>query len=346
MPAVYRWLCLAILLGTLIVPRAGRAQPDAEASPTSAQSLGLTELTDDLSRQQLFGEIQAADRQGDQDAVARADEASQTFNLVGPFRFPGDTTYDSALNKPRVDSYFGVDISHYTSESFPIEWLKVRNVLFLYMKATQGSQGLDGKFAFFWKRTGDLPKGKQVHRGAYHFLSACQGADCTADPAKWGKLQADTFIKVLRANGGLLATDMPPVIDLEWDKASVAGPDRWQNRSAQDISAMVDAFIQEVQTQLKRTPMIYTAQSWWKERMKAAVMSPTMNSAPLWLADYSKSSRASEVPRTIGGAKWTMWQFTDSGTMATGFNGAFDANIYKGPLAAFYRSLGVQDFAP
>lgn len=335
----------ALILAVLGAAAVGVAQTAAPPAGTDAASLGLKPLKDDLSRQELFKEIQAADEKGDKDAAARAAEATQTFNLVGPFRFPGDTTYDSALNKPRVDSHFGVDISHYTSATFPIEMLRVRNVQFLYMKATQGDRGLDGKFAAFWKRSGDLPNGRQVHRGAYHFLSACRDTDCAIDPAAWGRMQAATFVKVIRANGGLRPTDMPPVVDLEWDRAKSAGPDRWQNRSAKDIATLIDAFLVEVQAQIHRTPMIYTAQSWWTERMKTASLSPTMKTAPLWLADYSKSSRASEDPRTIAGAKWALWQFTNAGAMATGFNGVFDTNIYKGSLPALYQALGVQEFA-
>ncbi len=172
-----RWASCLILLFAA-------ATAKAQSNGTDATSLGLTELTDDMSRQQLFAEIQAADRRGNSADVARADEARQTFALNGPFRFPGDTTYDSALNKPRTNSLFGIDISHYTNSSFPIEQLAVRNVLFLYMKATQGAAGLDGKFATFWKRAGALPQGSQIHRGAYHFLSACRDADCTIDAAK------------------------------------------------------------------------------------------------------------------------------------------------------------------
>jgi len=338
---------MSVVFGVAVAAIAahGYAQVATPGAPTDAASLGLIELTDDLSRQQLFGEIQAADRNGSANETARAEEATQIFNLVGPFRFPGDTTYDSALNQPRVDSYFGVDISHYTTSAFPIDLLKVRNVKFLYMKATQGTRGLDGKFAYFWKRTGDLPIGKKVHRGAYHFLAACKDAECQLDPANWGKLQADTFLKVIRANGGLLSTDMPPVVDLEWDKATRTAPDRWQNYLAKDIAAVVDAFVIEVRTQLHRAPMIYTTSVWWNERMKAMPMTTTMKTTPLWLADYSKSSRASEVPRTIGDSKWALWQFTDSGTMATGLSDAFDTNIYKGSLPSLYKTLGVEEFA-
>ena len=350
MVATSRWILLALVYGGLAVSATGSAQTAAGAAPNDAASLGLTELKDDLSRQQLFGEIQAIDRRSGSADAQRANEAAESFDLRGPFRFPGDTTYDPSANHgaggPRVDSYFGIDISHYTSPSFPMDMLKVRNVQFLYMKATQGAKGLDGKFAYFWKRAGELPKGKQVHRGAYHFLSACQDTDCTIAPAAWGKAQAQTFVRVINANGGLLPTDMPPVVDLEWDKASASGPDRWQRRSPQEIVQIVDAFLAEVQAGLGRTPMIYTAQAWWNERMKTTPMSPAMQAASLWLADYSKSSRAVEVPRTINATKWALWQFTDAGTMATGFSGAFDTNIYKGSLPEFYRSLGVQDFAP
>jgi len=336
-----------VVLAFALVTMASRgyAQVAAPSKSTDAASLGLADLTDDLSRQQLFGEIKAADRKGNANETARAEEATQTFNLEGPFRFPGDTKYDTALDKPRVDAHFGVDVSHYTDSAFPFELLKARNVQFLYMKATQGVRGLDGKFAYFWKRAGDLPKGKQVHRGAYHFLSACQNTDCQLDPTDWGKRQADTFVKVIRANGGLLPTDMPPVVDLEWDKPTRAAPDRWQNYEAKDIAAVVDAFVTEVQTQLHRTPMIYTTRAWWNERMKELPITATMKRTPLWLADYSKSSRASEEPRTIGDAKWALWQFTDAGTMAVGFSDAFDTNIYKGSLPALYKTLEVDEFA-
>lgn len=322
-----------------------RAQTQPLATPnttapagTSAQALGLSDLTDDLSRQDLFAEIRQADSAVD---PARADKAAQYFSLYGPFRFPNDVEFDSALHKPRKDSLFGVDISHYTSSAFPIEQLKMRKVLFIYMKATQGTGSLDSKFADFWARTGKLPQGRQVHRGAYHFLSSGNPQIPAAD---WGKAQALTFIKVIKANGGLLTTDMPPVVDLEWDKASKNGPDRWMNRQPAEIIAMVEAYLEEVQTELHRTPMIYTARSWWRERMGPEAQFATFSAYPLWLADYSTTSQASEVPKTINGIRWALWQYTERAQMAIGFSGAFDANIYKGKIEGFYSSLGVAEF--
>lgn len=314
---------------------------DAAAPPgTSAMALGLTDLTDDLSRQDLFAEIRRANAATDSSG---AKESEQFFNLYGPFRFPNDVAVNTALNKPREDSLFGVDISHYTSSAFPIEQLSMRKILFLYMKATQGTGLLDSKFANFWSRAGKLPHGSQVHRGAYHFLTS---GDPHVPAAAWGQAQAATFIKVIKANGGLLPTDMPPVVDLEWDKATKDGPDRWKSRKPAEIIAMVQAYLTVVAAELHRTPMIYTAQSWWHERIGSETQFAAFSAYPLWLADYSKSSRASEVPTTINDARWTLWQFTEAATMAMGFSGAFDANIFKGKSETFYTSLGVVEFQP
>jgi lysozyme len=335
-------VCAAILVWAAPVnlARAQSTNPAASAPPagTDAAALGLTDLSNEPSRQDLFASIKAADAA---ENPADAAEGARFFNLYGPFRFPNDVEFDAALHKPRVESLFGIDISHYTQSSFPIEQLSAKGVLFLYMKATQGTGSLDGKFASFWARAGKLPKGSRVHRGAYHFLAS---GDPSTPAAAWGKSQAATFLKVLKANGGLLPTDMPPVVDLEWDKASANGPDRWQNRKREDIIAMISAFLAEVKQATGRTPMIYTAQSWWRERMGAEAQFAALAAYPLWLADYSKTSRGSEIPRTINRTPWALWQYTESATMAIGFNGSFDANIYKGPTAAFYSSLGVAEF--
>lgn len=305
---------------------------------TSAADLGLTELTDDLSRQDLFKIILASELEG-------AKDTTQYFNLNNPFKFPNHVDFDDALNKPRVDSLFGIDISHYTSKDFPIDKLPSKKVKFLYMKATQGTKSLDGKFADFWSKA----KTVRVHRGAYHFLSSTdtsvpQGEWNDKEAADWGKAQAKTFIKVIKANGGILSTDMPPVVDLEWDKAKADSPDRWGNRPSSQIFAMIDAFLAEVKSQLNRTPMIYTAQAWWNERMGRATPLGILSTYPLWLADYSKRSRKIEDPRTINNSSWVLWQFTDSAKLAQGFNNSFDANIFKGKTKYFYSSLNVKEF--
>jgi lysozyme len=157
-------------------------------------------------------------------------------------------------------------------------------------------------------------------------------------------MQAATFIKVVRANGGLRPTDMPPVLDLEWDKATKDGVDRWGNRKPREIIEMVKSFCTKVESELKRKPMIYTARQWWRERIGSEDRFSEFETYPLWIADYSKTSRASEIPATINNKPATLWQFTASATMSIGFNESFDANIFKGEPREFYNSLGVVEF--
>ncbi|MDR5766155.1 MULTISPECIES: GH25 family lysozyme [unclassified Caballeronia] len=314
------------------------APATTEPTDTSDTALGLTYLVDDLSRKDLFSIIKNAD------AMANPDEHAagvRYFNLYGPFRFPNDVDFDSVLHRPRADSLFGVDISHHTASSFPIEKLRTKKAHFVYMKATQGTKFLDPKFASFWSRVGRLPKGSEVHRGAYHFLSS---GDPRVSAGDWGTAQAETFIKVVNANGGLRPTDMPPVVDLEWDKAAKDAPDRWQYRTPPEIITMVKAFMVKVETELKRTPMIYTARSWWHERVGSESQFAALSNYPLWLADYSRKSRATEIPNTINGTHWALWQYTDAAKMAMGFDGDFDANVFKGKTQDFYSTLGVVEF--
>nr|WP_311529141.1 GH25 family lysozyme [uncultured Ralstonia sp.] len=319
-------------------PSAGLGSNASDVPGTSAAALGLAELTDEPSRSDLFALIHLAD------AATNPDDAKQAveyFNLYGPFRFPNDVEVDTVEKKPRQDSLFGVDVSHYTSFAFPIEQLHTKKVRFVYIKATQGSDYLDPKFSNFWSRAGKLPKDSQVHRGAYHFLSC---GDPGISAQAWGKAQAATFVKVIKANGGLLATDMPPVVDLEWDKAKANGPDRWAQRKPAEIIEMVRTFLSTVEAELHRKPMIYTAKSWWRERIGSEALFGTLSSYPLWLADYPKTARASEVPNSINGTRWALWQYTEKATMAIGFNEPFDANIFKGTTSSFYSSLGVAEF--
>jgi lysozyme len=293
-------------------------------------------LQDEPSRAELFAKVEAAAANDD---PATTQSGTQYFNLYGPFLFPNDAIYDVVEQKERANSLFGIDISHYTPNTFPIEDLYRRQVRFVYMKTTQGTGYFDPKFASFYKRVQDLPAGRKIHPGAYHFLSSTES----------GAAQARNFLKVLSANGALpdgrlRATDMPPVVDLEWDIAVKNGPDRWSGKPAKEILRETKAFLDEVQRGAGRKPMIYTARAWWRERIGTDDLGP-LAGYPLWLADYSRTSRASEKPPGLAGAPWTLWQFTEKATMALGFSGGFDANVYKGSTDEFYTALGVARFA-
>jgi lysozyme len=297
----------------------------------SPPGLNLTDLTNDVSRAELFQlVIDAANAQS-----PLPPGGAQSFNLWGPFSFPTDATYDLVAGKPRTNSIFGIDISHYTPDGLPLQDLSQWKATFAYAKATQGTTFKDGKFAGYWKALGQLTGGARVHRGAYHFLAS--------DVHESGMDQAKTFVAFLAQNGGLKPTDMPPALDLEWDIASQGAPDRWAGQDPDQIVDKVIEFMTYVQQQTHRTPMLYTAAAWWRS-INGQAKAARLNAYKLWVADYSKTSRGVEVPTVPPGTQAALWQFTSSARLPGGYQGTLDANIYKKAEADFYTDFGVQKF--
>jgi lysozyme len=252
--------------------------PNPQSGASQRLQDDLQDLQDDPSRKDLFEIIKQVEETEDPSMHV---EALKLFNLYGPFRFPNDTLFDVTLGKQRVNSIFGVDINHYTRDDFPIDVIERKNIRFVYLKASQGARFKDGKFATFWDQLEVHP----VHRGAYHFLSA------DVDPTA----QAQTFLRVVISNGGLKPTDMPPVLDLEWDKDRTTR-DHWRGKAPDDIIARVKAWLAHVQETTRRKPLLYTSRAWWRERIGSEAKFAQLSAYALWVADYSKSSRAVEVP--------------------------------------------------
>jgi lysozyme len=298
---------------------------------------GLVPLANEPSRGQLFERLEKEELSGN---PAEASEKTKYFNLYGPFSFPTDVKYDSVLQQERKDCLFGVDISHYTPRVFPIERLKQKEVQFIYLKVSQGVHAYDPTFPAFYSRVLKLPQGAEIHPGAYHFLSSAAG----------GREQADLFIKILKNNGAIVdgklrATDMPPVVDLEPDVATKNGPDRWRGHAPSAILAETKAFLTAVEDATGRRPLLYTNREWWRSQINASGDLGPLSDYPVWLANYSKTSRASETPPPVGSSPYALWQFTQSATLDLGFNGGFDASIFKGSREAFYARFGVMPFA-
>ncbi|MFD2058190.1 glycoside hydrolase family 25 protein [Mesorhizobium calcicola] len=281
---------------------------------------------EDVSREALFELVKEAAEAEDTGLAAEV----QKFSLYGPFLFPTDTTFDVIENTPRKDSIFGIDLSHHNKNGFPFKNLDKRRVKFAFVKATQGKKYIDPMFQYYWEELGKV----KVHRGAYHFLSA--GVDAAG--------QAKAFSDVLQYNGKLKAVDMPPVMDLEWDKAKADAPDRWANVPPKSIIASAKTWLKAVEQRTGRRPMIYTARAWWNERIGSAASFSEFKDYKIWIADYSKSSRGKEIPKVPENAGYALWQFTDSSKLAQGYTGGFDANVFKGTEDEFYMTFGVDKF--
>jgi lysozyme len=264
----------------------------------------------------------------------KPEEQSKSLALPDIFSFPADAKDDrvSNPNHPRQNCIFGIDISHYSSSDIRYDVLRLQRVGFVYVKATQGVGYKDAKFSLFWKKLGELMPPNQVVRGAYHFLSS-------SDP---GRDQADAFIDYLSlpANGGLKAGDLPLVLDLEWDRTS-ANPDRWVGKGKTYIIDNALACLNRIKERTGRTPVLYTAKSWFSGQTVPLADYDKFKDFPLWVADYNPRRKLEESPVFPGSAKPLLWQFTDRALMTTGYNGGLDASIFYGTDDEFKSKFGL-----
>ena len=242
------------------------------------------------------------------------------------FKFP-----EHASQRP--EWMFGTDISHHNGE---IDWAKATGakIRYVYLKATQGEKFYDKTFKGHWgalKVLSANPETK-LYRGAYHFLSA------DGDPIK----QANNFVSMIRTAGGMERADLPPVLDLEWDIDAGGDPakqDRWAAKTPEQIIEKVVTFINVIEKETGRTPIIYTAASWWKTRIGS---SKALAKYRLWIADYSAPSALREQPSMVPGHVFDLWQFSETARVLNWKGRRVDANVFKGGDAEFRRAMGIQ----
>ena len=264
-----------------------------------------------------------------QDSVATVPDASQWQDLEGDdsraalaeyeilnYGPPGDKAVRRAFAFPgdADDGLYGVDVSHHNGQ---VDWslLSANGVKFAYIKATQGGKFLDKRFLANWA---DAGKAAGVRRGAYHFLSAdTSGAE-----------QGENFVRALTKAGGLGEADLAPVLDLEWHFETVNGKklDRWRNLAPDAIAQQALDWIAVVEKATGRKPIIYTADSWWSERLKTSL---ALQAYPHWIADYRNSSINAGAPKSVAKHQYLAWQFTDVGTVGSAAS-RYDINKLKG----------------
>jgi GH25 family lysozyme M1 (1,4-beta-N-acetylmuramidase) len=194
---------------------------------------------------------------------------------------------------------YGVDVSSYQGSS--INWQSVRAAgrHFAFAKASEGTGFTDPSFTHNWPGM----KAAGVLRGAYHFFR----------PSIGGAAQADHFVDVINAHGGIGDGDLPPVADVEVS----------DSRSAATVIAELRSFLERVQARTGRKPMIYTANFFWGEYLG----NPNFSSYPLWVANYGVS--CPYLPNAF--ASWRFWQSTDSARV-NGIPGGVDGDVFNGSI--------------
>lgn len=166
----------------------------------------------------------------------------------------------------------GIDISKHQGA---INWEQVsnnhKNIQFVYIKATEGSEYIDPCYA---NNIANARKnGFKV--GSYHFLSTKTSIYS----------QAQNFIQTVTQ----YQQDLIPVVDIETMGA-------WTSHELRDS---VRLFLNIVQQHFETKPMIYTSEKFFNRNLGRE-----FTEYPLWIAKYS--TLAPNI-----GYKWILWQFSD-----------------------------------
>ncbi|MFE3469924.1 GH25 family lysozyme, partial [Streptomyces sp. NPDC059185] len=203
----------------------------------------------------------------------------------------------------------GIDTSHHNAH--PIRWstVKASGETFVFHKATQGTRYRDPKFA------GDLAGALSAGLMAapYHFYDSGTGA-----------AQAAHFVRTVKAAGydAKRPGQLPPVVDLE--KTSGRCP-------AGVNSSQVAAFLTKAKEAFGASPIVYTSKDFTDTCLGGRTAA--LAGSPLWVPRYRSGSTE---PASIGGRSWSIWQYTDRGSVS-GINGNVDRNVYKGTLTQLRR---------
>ncbi|MGZ3833807.1 MAG: GH25 family lysozyme [Mucilaginibacter sp.] len=233
----------------------------------------------------------------------------QTDNGLTPDGVVGPGTW-TALNNllpasPAVQEVDGMYISHINDA---INWHNLSPSLsFVICKASQGAGFKDPMFSTY--RNAIQTRG--LIMGAYHFLTFRDSAQA----------QADNFLAC-----GLSFSDqgiLPPIVDVEWQVPDSLNPYILQNRAA--CIQLIKDWLQIVQTQTGRTPIIYTARSFWAEYLGNP---PGFENYPIWIAAYQT------MPPGLppGWNNYTFWQFSESGSVTGPTGGDIDWDRFNGTL--------------
>ncbi len=189
----------------------------------------------------------------------------------------------------------GVDVSWHQGA---IDWrtLASDNVAFAYIKASEGGDHVDQRFAFNWRQAGDAG----LYRGAYHFFTLCQP----------GARQASNFIAVVPRVAGAL----PPALDLEHMGPCREGP------TMTDVIAEAHVFMDRVEAHYGVRPIIYTTREFHDAHLAE------LTGERFWL-------RSIATPPNFRQRDWVIWQHHNRGHRR-GVEGPIDLNAFRGDAAA------------
>jgi lysozyme len=191
----------------------------------------------------------------------------------------------------RQGERYGIDVSHHQGR---IEWEGVArdDISFAYIKATEGGDFVDGRFAENWNNAGAAG----LHRGAYHFFTLCTG----------GEEQAQNFLRVVPRD----PESLPPAVDLELAGNCSARPAR------ADVERELNAFLSLVEQATGQPALLYVGDD-FEERYQVRVSF----GRPVWHPRFLRR------PDVEG---WVIWQVGGYAEV-DGVRGRVDLNVSRLP---------------
>ena len=185
----------------------------------------------------------------------------------------------------------GIDVSHHQGT---IEWpmLPSQGVDFAYIKATEGGDHRDSRFAANWAGARDAG----IARGAYHFFTLCRP----------GRDQAANFIATVPNDPDAL----PPAVDLEYLGNCGGRP------SVRDLHAELATFIRQIEAHYRKPILLYLT-----EEFDTAYRVSARIPRPLWL-------RSLVLEPDFGARPWAIWQASNFRRLR-GIEGRIDWNIAR-----------------
>ena len=187
----------------------------------------------------------------------------------------------------------GIDVSHHQGA---IDWavLPAQGVDFAWIKATEGGDWVDPRFAENWQAAGAAG----VRRGAYHFFTLCRsGAD-----------QAANFIATVPADPQAL----PPAVDLEFLGNCAERP------AMADVIGELEQFLAVVEQHSGQPALLYLT-----EEFDAQYRVSEQVDRPLWLRSLVREP-------DFGARDWTIWQVSNFRQLQ-GISGRVDWNVMQAP---------------
>ncbi|MDH3232700.1 MAG: glycoside hydrolase family 25 protein [Alphaproteobacteria bacterium] len=193
----------------------------------------------------------------------------------------------------------GIDISHHQGA---IDWdaLKRREVRFVYLKASEGGDHVDTRFAENWRAA----RRAGIARGAYHFFTLC----------KPGIAQAHNFMRTVPVE----AQAMPPAVDLEF------GGNCKRRPTKAVLLRELAAFLVAIERHYGKKPILYVTRGFHDRYLTGA------------LGDYGFWIRSIYFRPDLPDRTWLFWQFHNRGSR-DGITGAVDLNVFNGDWTAFER---------